>query len=89
MLQLWLLTHSSGYSDQPSVDHCVAVIGFGRGINVLQNFSNDYNTILHILGENCFKKMYGLSINKYITSNMKHINVHKNNTFSKCTNPNL
>lgn len=55
-LLLWLLIHFSGYSDQPSVDHCVAVMSFGREIKVLQNFSNDYNTILHILGENCLKK---------------------------------
>ncbi|XP_052699569.1 uncharacterized protein LOC128177080 isoform X1 [Crassostrea angulata] len=40
-----------GYSDQPSVDHCVAVISFGRETKVLQSFSNDYTAILHILDD--------------------------------------
>lgn len=40
-----------GYSGQPSVDHCVAVISFGREIKVLQSFSNDYTATLHILDD--------------------------------------
>lgn len=49
----------SGYSDDPSIDHCVAVISFGREIKVLQKYSNDYSKMLHILGEKSCK-MYGL-----------------------------
>lgn len=57
----------SGYSDEPSIDHCVAVISFGKEVQVLQKYSNDYSNMLHILGEK-FCKMYGLSINIYIMS---------------------
>lgn len=40
-----------GYSDDPSLDHCVAVISFGREIKVLQKYSNDYSKMLHILDD--------------------------------------
>ncbi|XP_052701633.1 uncharacterized protein LOC128178481 isoform X2 [Crassostrea angulata] len=41
-----------GYANQPLVTHIIAVITFGRDVNIVQNFSDDYNTILHLLGEN-------------------------------------
>lgn len=39
------------YSNQPIVDHFVAVISFGTEIKVLQHYSNDYKAILHILDD--------------------------------------
>ncbi|XP_052701639.1 uncharacterized protein LOC128178484 [Crassostrea angulata] len=40
-----------GYANQPLVTHKVAVITFGREVNIVQNFSEDYNTILHLLDD--------------------------------------
>eukprot|EP00105_Crassostrea_gigas_P045427 XP_019929575.1 PREDICTED: uncharacterized protein LOC105344991 [Crassostrea gigas] len=40
-----------GYANQPLVTHKVAVISFGREVNIVQNFSEDYNTILHLLDD--------------------------------------
>ncbi|XP_052696521.1 uncharacterized protein LOC128175139 isoform X1 [Crassostrea angulata] len=40
-----------GYADQPVVNHRVAVITFGREVKIVQNFSNDYNAILHLLDD--------------------------------------
>ncbi|XP_011451253.3 uncharacterized protein [Magallana gigas] len=39
------------YSDEPSIDHCVAVISFGKEVQVLQKYSNDYSNMLHILDD--------------------------------------
>ncbi|XP_052701637.1 uncharacterized protein LOC128178481 isoform X6 [Crassostrea angulata] len=40
-----------GYANQPLVTHIIAVITFGRDVNIVQNFSDDYNTILHLLDD--------------------------------------
>lgn len=45
-----------GYADQPVVNHRVAVITFGREVKIVQNFSNDYNAILHLLGMSYLKR---------------------------------
>lgn len=64
-----------GYANQPLVTHSIAVITFGKDVNIVQNFSDDYNTILHLLddtvceGPSQLGKALEVAINVFNTSN--------------------
>nr|XP_034324483.1 uncharacterized protein LOC105344997 [Crassostrea gigas] len=45
------LSMIQGYANQSNVDHSVAVIGFGKETKILQLYSNDFKSILHLLDD--------------------------------------
>lgn len=45
------LSMIQGYANQSNVDHSVAVIGFGKETKIIQLYSNDFKSILHLLDD--------------------------------------